>query len=183
MYSADLLICHFENVAFSLLLTLEIPYSEKLCPRPMWPHVVFCWLSRTTNAKPAKRVRSGLQFSVTNSFQLAEAELALAGGTRNSLAASGLEASLLAENMKIGMVVYFGMLFHILRGGACSDHLVAAKCSILDEILLQIAISQKVFDGFWWNLIWNIPFGRRILLPNSKLLQQPEGLLQLAANF
>ena len=69
-------------------------------------------------------------------------------GLGMSLVASGLEASLLAENMKIGMVVYFGMLFHILRGGACSDHLVAAKCSILDVILLQIAISQKVFEGF-----------------------------------
>ena len=103
--------------------------------------------------------------------------------TSSSLVASGFEASLLAENMKIGMEVYFGMLFHILRGGACSDHLVAAKCSILDENLLQIAKSQKVFEGFWWNLTWNILLGRRILLQNSKLLQQPEGLLQLAANF
>ena len=57
-------------------------------------------------------------------------------------------ASLLAENMKFGMVVYFDLLFHIRNVGAGSDHSVAAKCSILDIILLQINVSQKVFEGF-----------------------------------
>ena len=33
IYSVDLLICHFENVAFSLILTLEIAYSERSCRR------------------------------------------------------------------------------------------------------------------------------------------------------
>ena len=50
--------------------------------------------------------------------------------------------------MKFGMKVYFDLLYHFGRGGACSDQKVAAKCSIFDEILLQIAISKKVFDGF-----------------------------------
>ena len=41
------------------------------------------------------------------------------------------------------MVVYFDLLFHIGRGGAFSVHWVAAKCSIFDQNLLQIAISQE----------------------------------------
>ena len=56
--------------------------------------------------------------------------------------------SLLAENMKLGMMVYFDLLSHFGNFGACTDHLVAAKCSIFDEILLQIAISQKLLEGF-----------------------------------
>ena len=34
IYTVDLLICHFENVAFSLILTLEIAYAEKQCLKP-----------------------------------------------------------------------------------------------------------------------------------------------------
>ena len=85
--------------------------------------------------------------------------------------------------MKFDMVVYFDLRFHIGRGGASSVHWVAAKCSIFDQNLLQIAISQEVLERFERNSSWGIPFGRRIRLPNLKLLRQPEGLLQAAANL
>ena len=55
-----------------------------------------------------------------------------------------MQASFAAGSMKLGMMMQFFLLYHIRNVGACSDHLVAAKCSIFDEILLQIAISKKV---------------------------------------
>ena len=42
IYSVDLLICHFENVAFSLILTLEIAYSEKSCLNSLMVSSLFC---------------------------------------------------------------------------------------------------------------------------------------------
>ena len=59
-----------------------------------------------------------------------------------------MQASFAAESMKHGMMMYFCLLYHIRNVGAWSNHLVAAKCGIFDEILLQIAISQKVLDVF-----------------------------------
>ena len=59
-----------------------------------------------------------------------------------------MQASFAAESMKHGMMMYFCLLYHIRNVGAWSNHLVAAKCGIFDEILLQIAISQKVLEGF-----------------------------------
>ena len=85
--------------------------------------------------------------------------------------------------MKLGMMVYFDLLSHFGNFGACTDHLVAAKCSIFDEILLQIAISQKLLEGFGYNFTCSIPLDSRIPLPKNKLLLPPEGLLQLAANL
>ena len=59
-----------------------------------------------------------------------------------------MQASFPAENMKLGMMMYFCLHYHIRNVGALSDHLVAAKCGIFDEILLQITISKKVLDVF-----------------------------------
>ena len=42
----------------------------------------------------------------------------------------------------------FYLFFHVRGGRVCVYHEVAAKCSTFDEVLLQIAISQKVFEGF-----------------------------------
>lgn len=58
-----------------------------------------------------------------------------------------MQASFAAESMKLCMM-YFCLLYQIRNVGAWSNHLVAAKCGIFDEILLQIAISKKVLDVF-----------------------------------
>ena len=81
------------------------------------------------------------------------------------------------------MLVNSYLLFHVGRGGACSDYWVAVKCSIFDEILLPITISPKVLKGFGWNFSCSIHLGRLIPLSNEKLLPSVIGLLQLATNM
>ena len=44
----------------------------------------------------------------------------------------------------------FYLFFHVRGGRVCVYHEAAAKCSTFNEVLLQIAISQKVFEGFEW---------------------------------
>ena len=81
------------------------------------------------------------------------------------------------------MLVNSYLLFHVGRGGACSDYWVAVKCSIFDEILLPITISPKVLKGFGWNFSCSIHLGRLIPLSNERLLPSVIGLLQLATFF
>ena len=82
------------------------------------------------------------------------------------------------------MLVNSYLLFHVGRGGACSDFWVAVKCSIFDEILLPITISPTVdLDGFGWNFSCSIHLGRLIPLSNERLLPSVIGLLQLATFF
>ena len=52
------------------------------------------------------------------------------------------------EIIIFGVVMSFYLFFHVRGGRVCMYHEVAAKCSTFDEVLLQIAISQKVFEGF-----------------------------------
>ena len=85
--------------------------------------------------------------------------------------------------MIFGVVMSFYLFFHVRGGRVCVYHEVAAKWSTFDEVLLQIAISQKVFEGFEWNLQSNIPLGKQILLPSLKLPKQWKGCYCIPQTF